>query len=412
MDDDGDETERRVVNEEYKIWKKNTPFLYDLVLTHALEWPSLTVQWMPDVSQLDGVDYSTHKMILGTHTSESEQNYLMVAEVRLPREETEVHARKYDDSKAELGGFGGVSGKVEVTVRIPHEGEVNRARYMPQDPLFIATKTASAEVYVFDISKHQSNPPAGAPCSPEHTLTGHTKEGYGLCWSQHDKGHLLSASDDGTVCHWDISGAGKTVAASAIYSAHSSVVEDVAYHCHHPHVFGSVGDDMALMVWDTRRPDRSAPNHTVRDAHGAEINCLAFSPFNDFLLATGSADSTVALWDMRNLSRHLHSLKGHRSEVFQVEWSPSNETMLASCGEDRRAMVWDLSKIGATQTPEDAEDGPTELLFIHGGHTDKISDIAWNANEDMVCASVSEDNILHVWQMAENIFAAEEGGAE
>jgi hypothetical protein len=26
------------------VWKKNTPFLYDLILTHALEWPSLTVQ--------------------------------------------------------------------------------------------------------------------------------------------------------------------------------------------------------------------------------------------------------------------------------------------------------------------------------------------------------------------------------
>ena len=35
------------MNEEYKIWKKNTPFLYDLVITHALEWPSLTVQWLP-----------------------------------------------------------------------------------------------------------------------------------------------------------------------------------------------------------------------------------------------------------------------------------------------------------------------------------------------------------------------------
>jgi hypothetical protein len=30
-----------------QIWKKNTPFLYDLVVTHALEWPSLTVQWLP-----------------------------------------------------------------------------------------------------------------------------------------------------------------------------------------------------------------------------------------------------------------------------------------------------------------------------------------------------------------------------
>lgn len=41
--------EDRVINEEYKIWKKNTPFLYDLVMTHALEWPSLTAQWLPDI---------------------------------------------------------------------------------------------------------------------------------------------------------------------------------------------------------------------------------------------------------------------------------------------------------------------------------------------------------------------------
>ena len=40
--DDG--VEERLISEEYKIWKKNTPFLYDLVITHALEWPSLTAQ--------------------------------------------------------------------------------------------------------------------------------------------------------------------------------------------------------------------------------------------------------------------------------------------------------------------------------------------------------------------------------
>uniref|UniRef100_A0A4W6FQQ2 Histone-binding protein RBBP4-like N-terminal domain-containing protein n=1 Tax=Lates calcarifer TaxID=8187 RepID=A0A4W6FQQ2_LATCA len=47
-----DAVEERVINEEYKIWKKNTPFLYDLVMTHALEWPSLTAQWLPDVSRV------------------------------------------------------------------------------------------------------------------------------------------------------------------------------------------------------------------------------------------------------------------------------------------------------------------------------------------------------------------------
>lgn len=37
--------------------------------------------------------------------------------------------------------------------------------------------------------------------------------------------------------------------------------------------------------------------------------------------------------------------------------------------------------------------------FIHGGHTAKISDFSWNQNEPWVVCSVSEDNIMQVWQM-------------
>jgi histone-binding protein RBBP4 len=38
--------DERIIAEEYKIWKKNTPYLYDCVITHALDWPSLTVDWI------------------------------------------------------------------------------------------------------------------------------------------------------------------------------------------------------------------------------------------------------------------------------------------------------------------------------------------------------------------------------
>ena len=62
----------------------------------------------------------------------------------------------------------------------------------------------------------------------------------------------------------------------------------------------------------------------------------------------------------------------------------------------RRLHVWDLSKIGEEQSAEDAEDGPPELLFIHGGHTAKISDFSWNPNDPWVICSVSEDNIMQV----------------
>ena len=60
------------------------------------------------------------------------------------------------------------------------------------------------------------------------------------------------------------------------------------------------------------------------------------------------------------------------------------------------------------QTPEDAEDGPPELLFLHGGHTNKVSDVSFNVNDEWTIASVSEDNVLQVWNMAEEIYADEE----
>lgn len=58
----------------------------------------------------------------------------------------------------EFGGFGSVTGKIECEIKINHEGEVNRARYMPQNPHIIATKTPSSDVLVFDYTKHPAKP--------------------------------------------------------------------------------------------------------------------------------------------------------------------------------------------------------------------------------------------------------------
>ncbi|MFS7894633.1 WD-40 repeat-containing protein MSI1 [Helianthus anomalus] len=60
-----------------------------MVITHALEWPSLTVEWLPDHDEPAGKDYSVETLILGTHTSENEPNYLMLAQVQLPLEDVD-----------------------------------------------------------------------------------------------------------------------------------------------------------------------------------------------------------------------------------------------------------------------------------------------------------------------------------
>ncbi|KAK2107153.1 Histone-binding protein rbbp4 [Saguinus oedipus] len=129
-------------------------------------------------------------------------------------------ASHYDSEKGEFGGFGSVSGKIEIEIKINHDGEVNRARY-----------------------------PSGE-CNPDLCLHGHQKARYGLSWNPYLSGHLLSASDDHTICLWDISAIpkeGKVVDAKTIFTGHTAVV-DVSWHLLHEFLFGSVADDQKLMI--------------------------------------------------------------------------------------------------------------------------------------------------------------------
>ena len=130
-----DVLEERLIDAEYKIWKKNTPFLYDFVLTHALEWPSLTCQWLPTVRKA-GDTAQELSLLLGTHTT-GEQNYLMLANACIPtpddvvesnteaaaaasakKEGTSAASATYDEEKNEIGGFGrnpnSLAGKIEI----------------------------------------------------------------------------------------------------------------------------------------------------------------------------------------------------------------------------------------------------------------------------------------------------------
>ena len=395
----------KVTNEEYKIWKKNAGFLYDLVVTHALEWPTLTVQWFPDRERPTGKNYDQHRLLLGTHTSGQDQNYVQIANVQLPTtaaegKEAPLDTTKYDEDKGEIGSYGGFTPRVSVSQKINHEGEVNRARYCPQNPDLIATRTVAGPTYIFDRTKHSLQPSADGKCKPDIVLKGQESEGYGLSWNPLKQGHILASSEDETVCHWDIQSYKKgelELDPVTTYRGHSAVVGDVAWHNLHDSIFVSVGDDRLMLIWDTREKS-SNPKNKVEDAHSAEINSVVFSPANEYILCTGSSDKTVALWDMRNTKSKLHSLEAHTDEVLQLAWSPHHETILASAAADRRVMIWDLSRIGEEQTPDEVEDGPAELLFVHGGHTARPSDICWSPQEEWTMATVAEDNVLQIFK--------------
>jgi histone-binding protein RBBP4 len=167
--------ESKGLNDEFKTWKKHAPYLYDTVITHVLEWPSLTVQWLPIKDTSEDSSFTKHKLLLGTHTSDGEPNYLMIAKVRLPKEEALIDLNDYQYCQKKEGVQNANS--VEIETIIPHEGEVNKARYMPQKYNVIATKTNSGEVHIFDYSGRHSKPDT-FEVRPDLRLAGHTQQGY------------------------------------------------------------------------------------------------------------------------------------------------------------------------------------------------------------------------------------------
>lgn len=165
----------------------------------------------------------------------------------------------------------------------------------------------------------------------------------------------------------------------------------------------------SLRSWDTRSENNTKASMEV-EGHSGEVNSVAFSKASPNLILTGSSDHTLALWDIRKIDLKLHSFESHTDEVLQLAWSPHDPTVFASSSADRRVHIWDVSRIGEEQTPDDAEDGPPELVFVHGGHTQRPTDISWCPNEQKRwhLATTAEDNVVMAWQPSRNIYAGDE----
>jgi WD40 repeat protein len=94
---------------------------------------------------------------------------------------------------------------------------------------------------------------------------GHKDEGYGLEWSGHKPGLLVSGSYDHRVCVWDTNGtpsesrgAGPALDPLASYTGHSDAVGDVAWH-----------PSAADMVRPQTRPPAPARLHATPHRTGA-----------------------------------------------------------------------------------------------------------------------------------------------
>ncbi|KAL8271951.1 hypothetical protein Esti_004075 [Eimeria stiedai] len=416
----------------HRNWQSNCMLLYKHIMSHILEWPTLSVQWLHSCNPRANGEIG-QTLLLSTHTSGGAENSLLLMEVSLPSEPIDASGLHYDQRQDYQGfEFGDEdTRKFTITARIPHEGESNRARIYHANDTLIASKANDGCVYLFDSCKF--GPEICLPDTEEKeiqgvssrvrmaetaelVLTGHNAQGWGLEWSSIRDGWLASSGDDGLVCIWDTRAAcNRDKRLSPLHrlvaSSDRRSLQDVAWKRGdgEGEVIVAVGDDGQLSMWDLRVG--KTPVHRQSCNHAC-ANALALNAIAPNVFATGGADAGLCVWDFRDLRRPAHRLLHLPNEALtSVKWHPQNKAVLAAGTTDRLVRIFDCSLIGAEQSPEEAEEGPPEVVFVHGGHVAGVTELDWNSLDEefpWVIASASEDNVLQIWQPAVKAFGTDE----
>lgn len=146
---------------------------------------------------------SEQRILFGTNTSNDAQNYLQIAAVEIPNPGAPKPA-EYNEQTGEIGGHGNAKRPFTFNIvqKINHPGEVNKARYQPQNPNMIATMCTDGRVLIFDRTKHSMSPKPDGADQFDMELVGHKEEGFGLSWDPHNEGCLATGTQDNTVRLW------------------------------------------------------------------------------------------------------------------------------------------------------------------------------------------------------------------
>ncbi|KAL8434725.1 hypothetical protein ACSSS7_002970 [Eimeria intestinalis] len=440
------EVEAAWAETEHQNWRVNSGVLYDVVLSVPLDWPSLTVEWLPGTTPGSSSSTVKQRLLLGTHTSGAEADALVVMQaspgcsrVELPTSPVEEGQNEFRE-RGDYEGFhfGLSSYKVKIVKRLPHPQESNCARHMPQRPSVIASCAVDGRVLLYDLEA------CGMCEGPEAFCVGHKGEATCVSWNPQRQGHIASCGSEGTVEVHDagaaLSASSKEGAAALFSSFRAKGLNSCCWF--DAHIFLAAAEDGVVALWDTRAdPKQSAAEASCGDT---AVNSVTSTQLNANVFLCGSDDGNLHLFDRRKLPTPVHEMHAHGdSKVSVVGFSLHAASLLISGGYDHFVSLWDLEKIGDEQDPEDAEDGPPELLdssgeglslvegsgfstggqasagigcrFTHGGHRADVYDAAWNCESifskveslavpSQMVASVADDNKLQIWSPKASVF--------
>ncbi|KAH3672834.1 hypothetical protein WICMUC_004056 [Wickerhamomyces mucosus] len=380
-------------NEEFKLWKKSVPLLYETIQTYVLDSPSLTVQSLPKYELSFDKNEIDINLLLGTFSSiysTNSKEYLKHDIIRLP---STLSSNIHNSIPIEINSS--ISNKKKLRNIYKWELnsiQINKVRFNKSNNT-IATSLLNGDIEIFKFD--QSNPIITLKSD------NNGKVNNALEWGINND-YLLSGGEDTNITLWDLSKS-STNYKKTIYETHDSIVNDVSWNHSITSLFGSVSDDLSIQFHDLRSSNKSIPLIKISNGHDDSINSIEFNPSLENLFVTGSSDNLIKVWDLRNVSNPIRILYGHTNSINNLKFNPSkgSTNLLASSSNDKRINIWDLNKLNIDYDESDYiknENSDPSLIFIHGGHTGKINEFDWVENLENVIVSVGEDNLLQIWK--------------
>jgi len=425
--------------DDYITWRTNAPLLYDLVVHVDLDWPALSVCWLPDVpeegarlaigTQTDGSVDNPHEVIVAELNCSVDEE-LLIPHSKFQGEggiaglvaanDTAPWRTQTETEFGSLSFFGctpsGACNLLRPVTRLRTPTEVNKMAASTLRKRLLATKMATGSVLLFDLTREDR--PVDEVAPDLSLFSTCESDGFALEWSPMRESLIASGDNDGRLSVWDI-GAGTDLESLGglkpmqDYEALKGALCDLSFSFFDAEILCTVGDDHNCNLWDLRVSSKPQSSFS---ASNDELFTCAFSPHERHLIASSGKDRQVNIWDLRQLSEPLHALKGHDDSVVVVRWAPFRAECLASCSADSRCIIWDLErKEQAPEEPEDVQNGlpdaSPELLFCHRGHAGGISDFSFGADDFLMC-SVAEDNTLQIWQPNSCIYLSDSEGED
>ncbi|SBT75269.1 chromatin assembly factor 1 protein WD40 domain, putative [Plasmodium ovale] len=396
------DVEEEDIMTQFNNWKTNSGLLYDFVSRKELDWPSLSIDFGEYYEDNTDVTVLTQTVCVGTHTSNKEPNFLYVCDVLFPLEELPQEKCVYKINDY-YEGFDFTTDKKKFTIKakIAHEGEVNRIKFLPLDDgkkkNFVFTKAVNGNLHLFDINKH-SIETNDDKMKPEVTFVGNNFDGFGLDFNL-EKKNVLTCSNDGSIHVYSYDDLSSKVV-NALYSVkYKSPINDVS-STNDPNLILACADNGYILIYDMRIKTMEPTMQVL--GQQVPVNSLALNKYTGHF-ASGSDNGKIKIWDIKNFKEPQHIINAHKDAeaIIRLNFSPNEPSILASASNKRFIYIYDLNKIGEELDAIDLSDGPSELIFSHGGHTQSITDFNWNYHKKlkMFIGSTGEDNTLQFWQL-------------